>query len=384
MKKILLLDTAFASLPIYEYLTTEGFDVWVMGNRAGDALALYAPDRWINQNYSNVEEVKEHILNLGIDFVVPGCTDMSIETCLRLNVNSYVFDDVKTYNKLGNKNEFRKICSELGLPSPRVVEFDEFPLEGRYICKPVDAFSGRGVSVVDGMNMQEVTEAYRNAIHESTSANAIIETYATGQLYSFSCFIEDQKVKEFFIVKEGSSVNPYAVDTSYYEEEALEQNVVRLLKESIEKLSDTLKLKDGLLHLQFILDNGKPYMIEMSRRCPGDLYSLLIEYSTGFEYASKYASYFISEQKKTSKKYRKYIVRHTVASKVPGNFLSLRFIEPIRTYSYFPLLGLGHKVEPNQKTRIGIVFTEANDEKSLVEDYEKLMSHQVYQFETLY
>ena len=382
MKKILLLDTAFAAMPIYEYLIRNGDEVWVMGNRSQDALAIRAGKYWIKQDYSKIDEVKKHINQYNIEYVVPGCTDTSIEVSLQLGINNDAFDDISTYNRLGNKKEFRKICSDLNLPSPRVVQIDDFPAKGKYICKPVDSFSGRGVKVVDGENLDETREAYENAMRESVSSKAIIETYAVGQLYSFSVFIEEGTVKEYFIVKEGSSVNPYAVDTSYVDD-SLNESVIHLMRESIDKLSSELRLKDGLLHLQFILEDGKPYMIEVSRRSPGDLYALLIQYSTGYEYAAKYASFFISEHHDASRIYHKQIIRHTIASEKTVDFLSLKFIYPLQTYSYFPLLSLGNRVEDNQQTRVGIIFSEAYSAKQLEKDYSKFLSREVYKLNEL-
>ena len=383
MKKVLLIDTAFAAMPIYEYLIKqEELEVWVMGNRAGDALALIAGDKWIQQDYSKVEEVKQHLQNYNIDFVVPGCTDVSIETCLQLGVNSQAFDTLETYNKLGNKDEFRELCELLELPSPKVVDIKEFPKQGKFICKPVDAFSGNGVSIVDGENINEIHKAYAAAVNESRTKNAIIEEYADGQLYSFSAFIEEFKVKDFFIVKEGSSANPYAVDTSYVDN-SLEESVFVVLRKSIEKLSKHLKLKNDLVHTQFILSNNIPYIIELSRRCPGDLYPYLIESSTGYQYAAKYASYFINKHQSSLRKYTKHIIRHTIASEKTTRFLSLQFTNQIQIYAYFPLLGLGNKVEENQKTRVGVVFTESLSYEKLIDDYEEYIKRNVYVLDQL-
>lgn len=383
MKKVLLIDTAFAAMPIYDYLVKEGFDVWVMGNRSSDALAIHASDRWIQQDYSKVEEVKRHILEHGIEYVVPGCTDVSIETALALGINGDIFDDAETYKKLGNKNEFRKICADLDLPSPYVVQIEDFPRKGNYICKPVDAFSGRGVTVVEGDDVEAVQKAYRDAMEESVTGTAIIESFITGQLHSFSVFIENGKAADFFVAREGSSVNRYAVDTSFVDD-SLNPETTDLLKNSIEKMVEHMKLKDGLFHLQFILDGNDPYMIEVSRRHPGDLYSLLIEYSTGYKYAAKYASFFVKKQQNSEVKYQKSIIRHTVASDTPNDFMSLKFVHPLQTYAFYPLLSLGNKVHANQKTRVGLLFVDAGSLEAREHVYNAFISRSVYKLNELH
>lgn len=355
MSKVLLLDTAFASVPIYNYLIKQGHSVYVMGNRAGDALAMRAGPKWINQDYSRIESVKHIVADYEFDYILPGCTDLSIEVCQEV-VDTYdFFDAPEAYQYLGDKEHFRKMCAELDLLSPQRKQREDFPLSGRYICKPVDAFSGRGVSVIDGMDIDSVANADEVARSVSHTGRSLFETFVEGQLYSYSAFIEQRKVVESFVVIEGSSSNPYAVDTSYVDDE-FNEDARAVLKKSIEVIAQHLQLRDGLVHLQFILADGQPYLIEITRRCPGDLYSKLIEYSTGFDYAGKFASYFLKEPYSTQRTESQPIVRHTVSSMELCHYDGLNFIEPTKIKAFFPLLSLGEEAQPRQGNRVGILF----------------------------
>ncbi|WP_249255345.1 ATP-grasp domain-containing protein [Vibrio cidicii] len=368
MSRVLLLDTAFSSLPIYRFLLGRGHDVFVMGNRANDALALKAGSNWIDQDYSQVTEVRQIISDLSIDFVLPGCTDLSIEVCQQVAPNHHCFDHPENYRFLGEKQKFREMCALLLLSSPQRQQKEDFPLHGRFICKPVDAFSGRGVSVVEGNDIDALTIAYEQASAVSPTGRALIETFVDGQLYSYSAFIEQQKVIDSFVVLEGSSANPYAVDTSYVDRE-FDEVTLAMLKESVETIAAHLKLVDGLVHLQFILQDKTPYLIEITRRCPGDLYSKLIEYSTGYDYAGKFASYFLKEPYSTQRTESQPIVRHTVSSMELCRYDGLNFIEPTKIKAFFPLLSLGEEVQPRQKTRVGIIFTQQSDIKKSYDQY---------------
>ena len=359
MSRVLLLDTAFASVPIYNYLIKQGHSVYVMGNRAGDALAMRAGPKWINQDYSQIDSVKHIVSGYGFDYILPGCTDLSIEVCQEV-VDTYdIFDIPEAYQHLGDKEHFRKMCAELNLLSPQRKQREDFPLPGRYICKPVDAFSGRGVSVIDGMDADSVANADEVARSVSHTGRSLFETFVEGQLYSYSAFIEQRKVIESFVVIEGSSSNPYAVDTSYVDDE-FNEDTRAVLKESIEAIAQHLQLRDGLIHLQFILADGQPYLIEITRRCPGDLYSKLIEYSTGFDYAGKFASYFVGKKYKTVVNQTNPVVRHTVSSLEVVSYESLEFKVSVSVKAFYPLLSLGSEVLANQKTRVGIAFLNGN------------------------
>ena len=65
--RVLLLDTAFAAAPIYNFLVESGHEVWVMGNRPDDLLARKARANWIDQDYSKSALVEDHMICLGID-----------------------------------------------------------------------------------------------------------------------------------------------------------------------------------------------------------------------------------------------------------------------------------------------------------------------------
>lgn len=375
--KVLLLDTAFAAVPIYNHLIEAGHDVWVMGNRPKDVLAVQAGTRWIEQDYSKVEAVAAHTQRLGIKHIIPGCTDVSIETTLCLGLNPDLHDSVETNKTLSNKASFRRLCTELNLPAPRRVSEASFPSPGKFICKPVDAFSGRGITIFDGEDSEALNIAIKTAKQSSPSAEILIETFATGQLYSCSAFIKNHRLTDIFYVIEGASANPFAVDTSHVIKHLPEESTQKL-EASLEKICSALELKDGLLHTQFILSDREPCIVELARRCPGDLYSLLIEYSTGFSYAGKYAGAFIGEDVASQITTTRYILRHTVTSLEQTTYAALSFSESLPVRAFFPILQMGDALLPRQGSRAGILFTEANCYEQVIADYTGFMRREAY------
>ncbi|MDR3671948.1 MAG: hypothetical protein P4L36_13955 [Holophaga sp.] len=375
--KVLLLDTAFAAAPIFNYLRDAGHEVWVMGNRPDDLLAKKAEARWIDQDYSDTERVARIIKALGIERVVPGCTDVSIETCLSLGLNQYLVDSPATNHTLSNKGAFRKLCAQLDLPAPRTIAKEAFPKIGRFICKPVDAFSGRGITVFNGENPQELETACAIARKGSPTSSILIETFANGDLYSCSGFVVDRRLTDVFYVLEGSSANPFAVDTSYVVHD-LPVSCTRELEMGLEKLCSALQLKDGLLHTQFIIEGGRPSIVEVARRCPGDLYSLLVEYSTGFEYAAHYASFFIGAEHRSATTERRHVLRHTVTSEDRSIYEGLRFVEPRPIRAFFSLQRVGQELLARQGNRAGILFTESPTHEQLCLDYQRCLDRTFY------
>ena len=84
MQKALLVDTNFSSAPIYNYLVHCGFEVFVVGGNPNDFLAK-SVDKYIELDYSNVDRIWEIIEKMNIDYIVPGCNDLSYQVCAALN-----------------------------------------------------------------------------------------------------------------------------------------------------------------------------------------------------------------------------------------------------------------------------------------------------------
>jgi len=291
-EKVLLLDTNKSSEPFYNYLNSLGYQTFTVGNNTTDVLAD-TNYNFIQLDYSNYEALVDLINNMGIKIIIPGCNDQSYRSCsiinenLELNLN---IDPISTNDLINNKLEFRKFCLNNDIPSPSLFNDPNEINCHTIIIKPTDSFSGKGVSKIDyPFDIDLLNNSIKNAIKYSFSNTYIIEEYIEGQLYSFSGFLIENKIADFFIVKEFCVQNKYSVDHSYVDD-SLSEKVTSILKSNIEKISEILKLGDGLIHLQFILkkENNLPYFIELTRRCPGDLYSILIEKSTGFQYSKNY------------------------------------------------------------------------------------------------
>lgn len=373
--KVLLLDTAFSAAPIYDHLVGCGHDTWVMGNRAGDVLARRAGDRWIDQDYSRVEEVRAHVDRIGFDRLVPGCTDVSMDTCIRLG--GPWLDTPEANAMLADKERFRALCDALDLPAPRAVPADRIPPEGRFICKPVDAFSGRGISVFDGSDAKAAAAALELARRTSPSGRALVEPFVEGALHSYTTFIESGRPTDWFFVREGSSIDRFAVDTSYVVDD-MPESCRSALAAAVGKVAQRLGLKDGLVHTQFLWDGHAPAIVEMSRRCPGDLYALLIEYSTGYRYAARYASYFLGAPCDAAAARPRPVLRHTVTADERAIYGGLRLTGGLPVRAFYPLLPLGAEIAGGHAGRAGILFCDFPDREAMLAAERLFLARRAY------
>lgn len=363
-------------MPIYDYLASLDLDLFVMGKRPDDVLARKAGARWIQQDYSQASTVKEWMRENHCGIIVPGCTDVSLNVAAEVGISPFI-DSEEAISTFNDKTKFRIMCRKLGLPAPEVAEPSIFPVRGTFIAKPVDSFSGRGITVFDGTRAGEVDAALTAAKGASPTNSALIEEYIEGQLYSYSVFIKNRQATAGFFVKEGSSANRFAVDTSFVVRD-MSENLVGNFNRLVANIANLLLLKDGLLHIQFILRGNKPFLIEATRRCPGDLYASLIEFSTGYPYAAHYASAFIGEQFSAVEQTPRFVVRHTVTSLSETINTGIQFSTSASVRAFIPLQRVGESLLPEQKARSGVLFLESQSMQEAGDTYESFLNRSVY------
>jgi len=358
MKKILLLDTNFSAKPIYDFLVSIGAEVYVVGGRPDDVLAK-SVENYVNLDYSDVDKVKKIVDRLAIDYIVPGGNDLSYKVCSAVN-SEYNFnniDSVETTEIINDKRKFREAAININLHVPKIIELDNIAEHLPVIIKPTDSYSGHGITVISDLDKNKIKSAINNAIKFSRSQSYIIEEFVQGQLYSYSAFIANGNIIDDFIVAEYCIANKYVVDTSYvvsnFNPEVLEQ-----IRNDIISFAEMHNLVDGLMHAQFVYDGRDFWLIELTRRCPGDLYSNLIDYSTGFQYTEYYVSPFLNRKivKSGYKSKNTFVIRHTITSEKDIYFHSISFNEKINVIDYIPLSISGDKVRKSPCSRIGILF----------------------------
>lgn len=377
-EKVLLVDTGFSAQPIYQSIQKLGFDVHVVGGRPEDPLAKTAEQYWC-LDYSHTDKLIELVRREKYRFIVPGCTDRSYTSCSVVSerLSFPGIESPENDGQINLKDKFRDLSERLAVPIPEVQKQStdlSFPM----IVKPVDAFSGNGITVVH--RPEQLDEAIELAIAYSPSQNYVCEEYLQGQLYSHSAFVKNGKVAVDFIVREDSTAYPFAVDLSYVESDYPEV-LLGEMRQSIESIVAELSLLDGLIHTQFIQADGRVYLIEMTRRCPGDLYSSLIELQTGFAYTDNYVRPFLGLEIEPVQPSQTdcAVVRHTVSSKSAAAFNGIRYLEPVQMEKWVPLAASGEQLLPSPKGRIGIAFMRCAALSELEKLYSTLLRRELYE-----
>ena len=151
--------------------------------------------------------------------------------------------------------------------------------------EPNKSFSGRGISIVNKEG--ELAEAIMIAKAISEDLEYSIEEYVEGTLHSVSLFVDDHNIVDYFFVDEFCQTYEYAVDNSNFPS-TLTKEVQNEVLETMKSIISKMRLTRGLLHTQFIKNDAGHKIIEMMRRCPGDLYGRLMELSENYQYHKNY------------------------------------------------------------------------------------------------
>ncbi len=370
MKNILLCDANFCVLPILKSIkNNKNCIVSVAGSNLNDPAHNIA-DYSINIDYSNVELLYKHIKENKYDVIVPGCNDRSYLSLAFIadKLNYCGFDNFETVKIIHEKDRFKTFAQKHNYPVAKSVtdieDVDklEFPL----IIKPIDSFSGKGINVA--YSFEEVYYYFQLAKGSSKLGLAVIEEFKEGSLFSHSAFIKDGKIVIDFFVAEYCTVYPYQVNSSNIATN-LNTKVKDGMREWVKKFSQELNLCDGLLHTQFLVNKYNFYILEVTRRCPGDLYSQLIEKSTGIDYAKLYMMPFcgleIPDKIEANKEL--FFSRHTVSVEDEMIFISSGVNIESKNIQNIQLLKSGDKLLSAPFGKSGIYFIEF-DQKNKMEE----------------
>lgn len=371
IKKILLVGSSFSAAPIYFSLKRYGYHITVCGSVKSDPCHEYA-DASIYADYSNKEVLLKIVEENSFDYIVPTCNDYSyLSSSWVANQLGYPgFDTTEITEILHTKKYFRARTAEFNLPAPKLIQESNYALSNvalPYLVKPVDSFSGRGVTKVDAFDF--MAEAIHEARTESRSGEIVIEEFVEGSLHSHSAFILDNKISIDFFVDEFCTNYPYQVNCSNYPS-YLSADVRLGMRTAIEKLAQELNIANGLLHTQFMSDGENFWIIECMRRCPGDLYGAMIERSTGIDYTDLFVQPFLGKRYAGDvvKSSELFIGRHTISSsKALVNFsFSPKILA--EELEIIPLKSSGEKLEKAPFDKLAILLARfSNMETMLLE-----------------
>ena len=330
-RKILILGGSHRDIPLIQASQALGYYVITLG-----AIKTYLGHNYSDEkflvDFNDLDAVKQIIKDEQVDYILSGCSEAAYISSVTLSNELGIgcYDLLETAQVLHNKWAFKKICLENGISTPNAQHYNglldltelSFPL----VIKPTTLSGGQGVDVLNSVS--ELEKAVIES--EKFSTDLILEEYVEGQLIAYSLFLQDQKVIYGFVGDDKSYLNKYLINTAY--PTILKEVVLDKMKNDVEKIASQLQLVDGMFHLQIIIKDDIPYIIDVTRRIPGDLYPKLIEYCDGVSYSKAVVKAYLGEALENefernldlNSKQQKFVIRHCVMAASNGTIKDVK------------------------------------------------------------
>jgi len=322
MKKVLILGGSHRDIPLIKASQELGYFVITLGDR-DHYLGHNYSDKVYKINFNDLVKVKEVIRSEKVDYLLPGSGEESylntVQLAQELGIGN--FDTFATAKLVHNKWQFKEFCLKHSISTPsghyykNGLDLDNvvFPVA----VKPTNLSGGRGVDIVS--NLEDLQKSLLKA--KKVSDEIFLEEYIDGQLIAYSVFIKDQRIAYGFTGADVTYKNKYLITSAYPIQ--LEPSTMGKLRKDVESIAKILSLVDGMFHLQVIIRDGVPYIIDVTRRIPGDFYPYLMEYCDQVEYSKAVVKSYIGQEIKDefdSEEKQHFVIRHCVMSDKNGIF----------------------------------------------------------------
>ncbi|MEW8522874.1 MAG: ATP-grasp domain-containing protein [Candidatus Thiodiazotropha endolucinida] len=384
-KRLLIAGGGYADIPLIVAAKQLGYYVITTGNRPDD-LGHQFSDKYYNADFSSPAAMLKLAVTENIEAICPCSNDFSAisSAYVAQKMGLPGHDSYDVCKLIHHKDKYRDFAAAHGISTPKALSFSsiddaEYALtELRYpiIIKPVDLTGGKGISTINSPS--DTQESLVKAFSISREKRVVAEEYITGSRHGFSALIQAGKVKFHFTDNEYYYLNPYMVSGASAPA-SITDSVIRDMKIQIEKIVKLLHLVDGIFHIQYILTDEGPVIIEICRRPPGDLYVNLVKYATDLDYPRILVQLFTGEKIHgiNQKEIKGYFLRHCIMANRNGVLRDIQFSAEIRhniiDKEMFWEQGL--KVNDYLTQKFGIVFMKFNSMDEMLDKSKKMQCY---------
>ena len=383
-KKILIAGGSHSDIPMIVAAKNLGCYVITSGNKPEELGHAYS-DEYHKSDYSDNESMLFLSQQLDIDGICACSNDFSALSSAyvaeKLNLPGH--DSYQTSQIIHHKDLYRNLSLNHKFSAPKFSSFDnikdglksignlDFPL----MIKPVDLTGGKGITKIN--TIDEAAPALEKAFFLSKSRRVIIEEFIVGSHHSLSVFLRDRQVVFSFSADEyyHYSAIPYMVSAASTPS-VVPLDVEKTLVSESERIASLLMLKDGVFHIQYILKDNNPIITEICRRSPGDLYTKLVEYATGVDYASWIvkSSIGLDCSELVNAKPQGFFNRHCIMSSNVGEVNNIIFDNTIKQniIDKFMCNSPSDNIRNEPISKLGIIFLKFSSMDELLDNSKKM------------
>lgn len=350
---------------------------------------------YFNVSTTDKEAVLELAKKLKIDGISAYASDPAAITAAyvsdKLNIPGNSYESVLT---LSDKFNFRKLQHQLGINAPKILETSSIPeiksfiasLHSGAIIKPVDTSGSKGVHILNKNISEEQIEAFiDDALSFSRMKRIIVEEYIVrvGSLMSGDALIENGQVLFmcFGDVHFNTKINGL-VPRSISLPASANATLLDGVKIDLQKLVDTLKIKNGVFNLDVIEDsNGKPVIIDIGARNGGNLFNDIIYYHSGVNLIELSMKQCCGEVVNVNYngEINGYYAHNVIHSLVKGTFQSVEFSDTIKPHIIYQniIKKPGEEIEvfTNSSFRLGLILLKFDNKEQMLDILGDIYNH---------
>ena len=286
MKKLLILGGFPQMIDIV--MTAKQMGVYtIVADRDPASPTKRFADRAVDVSTDRIEELVQLCRDEQVDGVFTGFEDFNIHVacklCRRLGLPFYATEEQLAL--ITDKRRFKDACRAHGVPVVEQYTYENALAEGKYpyIVKPCDSYGSRGITVCH--NEEELSRGYARAMDSSASGGVIIERFIESD-HGVELFytvvngnIHLTATADRYTVKNGETTVPLPVA------EVFPSYCTAQMKEGLDgacrRMLESMGLKNGLVLIQALYENGEFFVYEMAYRLTGEQHYRMVERQAG-------------------------------------------------------------------------------------------------------
>lgn len=290
MKKLLIIGASILQLPAIKKAKEMGYYVGVI-DYDPNAIGIPFADEYFNVSTIDIEGVTKTAQKFNPDGIMTLATDMPMRSiaaaCESLGLSGISFE---TAVKSTDKGEMIKCFEENGVEHPwyfilsapdaldDVKERITFPC----ITKPTDNSGSRGVMLIH--SEQELREAVGYSSENGRSGAVIVEEYMQGPEVSVEVITIDGEPHVLQVTDKLTTGAPHFVEMGHSQPSRLAEDDLKKIRDLASRAVKAVGIKNGPAHVEIILTENGPKMVELGARMGGDCITThLVPLSTGID-----------------------------------------------------------------------------------------------------
>lgn len=290
MKRLFIIGASVLQLPAIQKAKKMGLYVAVADFNPKAVSIPYA-DKFYEVSTIDEEGIYQAAKDFRADGIMTLATDMPMRSVAfatsKLGLTGITYD---TAVKATDKGEMIKAFETSGvehpwyfiLPEPDALKEIEDRITYPCISKPVDNAGSRGVMLIH--SHAELKEAIEYSSSNGRKGGVIIEEYLQGNEVSVEIMVIDGDVYVLQVTDKLTTGAPHFVEMGHSQPSRLEKKDIVLIKDLAVRAVKAVGIKDGPAHVEIMLTEDGPKMIELGARMGGDCITThLVPLSTGID-----------------------------------------------------------------------------------------------------